>query len=66
METNVAVLPRGRKNIPRDFRGNVAVFGFYGASPPTESTDNFFRMQTFECIYSITYGHVGSNFGIVY
>ena len=37
---------RGMETILRDFRGNVAVHDFYGASAPTsKSATHFFHMQ---------------------
>jgi len=51
METYVAGLPPGWKNIARDSRGNVAVFDFRGIfAPTTESTIQLFSIQNFTCV----------------
>jgi len=54
VETNVVGLPRGWKNILRDFRGNVAVFDFYGAPAPKTESISFVCETLSVCLITMT------------
>ena len=54
MKTNVAGLPRGREDILRDSRGNVAVFDFMvHLQRQNGFTVYFFRLQNVGCLITM-------------